>query len=41
MDFNLVFNSCSLFHYFADKPDVIEFIQHLITETAMHRPLTI
>jgi len=41
MDFNLVFDSCSLFHYFADKPDIIEFIQHLISETALHRTLTI
>jgi hypothetical protein len=41
MDFNLVFNSYSLFHYFADKPEIIEHIKDLISESGMHRKLTI
>jgi len=41
MDFNVVFNSYSLFHYFADKPEIIEFIKNLLAEAKMHRKLTI
>ena len=40
MDFNLIFDSYSMFHYFADKPDIIELIKDLISEAKMHRKLT-
>ena len=30
MDFNLVFDSCTLFHYFADRPNIIELIRDVM-----------
>jgi len=38
--FNLVFDSISLFHYFAPRADILEAIKDKITEEGYHRELS-
>ena len=39
--FNLVFDSISLFHYFARRTDILEIIKNKLDEESHHRELTI
>ena len=38
--FNLLFDSISLFHYFAPRADVLELIKGMMVEEGHHRSLT-
>lgn len=38
--FNLVFDSISLFHYFAPRADILQSIKDKMTEEGYHRELT-